>query len=167
MQTADSLRKDPDAGKGWRQMRRGWQRMKWLGGIADAMDLSFSSPQEVVKGRKAWRAAVHEVAKSQTRLGNWTTTMGESTVMIGVVVAAAFTYLGPALLIRLAINSSAQWPWRPRVSRDSIGALPGLVGYKPWFFLLPWPYFPKPSCTAFPEILWITQYPFEESLWCL
>ena len=85
--------KDPDAGKDWRQMRRGRQRMKWLSGTADAVDMSLSRLWEMVKDREAWRAAVHEVAKSQTRLGNWTRTR-ESTVMIAVVVAAAFTHPG-------------------------------------------------------------------------
>ena len=46
--------------------RRGQQRTKWLDGITDLMDMSLSKPQEMVKDREAWRAAVHRVAKSQT-----------------------------------------------------------------------------------------------------
>ena len=70
---ASSLEKTLILGKIEGRRRSGWQRMKWLIGIIDSMDVSLSKLQEIVKGREAWHAADHGVTKSQTWLSSWTT----------------------------------------------------------------------------------------------
>ena len=80
MQTADSLGKTLMLGKIEGRRRRGWQKLRWLDGINDTMDMNLGKLWEMVRDRETWCVAVHGVVKSQTSLDKWTT------VQLAVVV---------------------------------------------------------------------------------
>ena len=111
VQRANSLKKTLMLGKIEGRRRRGQQRIRWLDGIIDSMDMSLSKLQEIVKDREVWCAPAHGVTKSWTRLSNWTTKTPRSTTT-GLYGSFMFSLLRNCQTLFLG------WPYHSTHSHD-------------------------------------------------
>ena len=139
MQRVDSLEKTVVLGGIGGRRRRGWQRMRWLDSITDSIHMSLGEVQELVMDREAWHSAVHEVAKSWTRLSdwtewNWTDSLWASQVRLVIKNPPAIE--GDARYVGLTWFGKISWrrKWQPIpvYLSEKFHEQRRLMGYSPW-----------------------------------
>ena len=133
MQKANLLEKNLMLEKMEGKRRRGWQRLWWLDGITDSMDMKLSIVQEMVKDREAWHAAIHWVAKNQAWFSYWTTTK-----ICVCVCVCVYIYIPTLFVVKMLFLSESPWHFNWKSIHHAYRGLNSYVQGKliAWLYIL-------------------------------